>query len=209
MRLGGLGRRAQLVAVALAGVLVVLISGGPLVNSRAQAATISFKQVNAREITSGTVNSVAFTSANQSGNLIVVYAVWGNTGSVTVRDSRGNAYVSAQAATTWGSGNTSRAQVFYAKNVAAGANTVTATFSSSVSGSFGIVYIHEYAGIDKVNPLDVSKSAKGSGTALNSGSATTTNANDLIFGAGAVAGTISSAGAGFATRFHRHTPVRS
>ena len=200
MGLGGLGRRAHLVAVALVGMLVVSISGGPLVNSPAQAATLSFKQGNAREITSGTVNSVAFTNANQAGNLIVVYAVWGNTGSVTLRDSRGNAYVSAQAVTTWGSGNTWRAQVLYAKNIAAGANTVTATFSSSVSGSFGMVYIHEYAGIDQVNPLDVSKSAKGSGTALNSGSATTTNANDLIFGAGAVAGTISSAGAGFTTR---------
>src|SRR5262245_738756 len=200
MRLGGLGRRAYLVAAALTGALVVSITAGILVNSPAQAATPTFRQVNARQITSGTVNSVAFTNANESGNLIVVYAAWGNTGSVTLSDSRGNTYLSAQAVTTWGNGSNWRAQVFYAKNVAAGANTVTATFSNSVSGSFGEVYIHEYAGIDKANPLDVSKSAKGNGTALNSGSATTTNANDLIFGAGSVTGTISSAGATFTTR---------
>ena len=174
--------------------------GLPVASAAAPPATPTFQQANAREITSGTVNSVPFPNSNAAGNLIVVYAVWGNTGSVTLSDTAGNTYVSAQAATTWGSGNGSRAQVFYAKNVAGGANTVTGTFSSSVSGSFGGIYVHEYAGMDKVSPLDVIKSAKGSGTALSSGAAVTTNANDLIFGAGATAGAISSAGAAFNVR---------
>ena len=46
----------------------------------------------------------------------------------------------------------------------------------------------------------MSSSAKGNGRALNSGSAVTTNANDLIFGAGATAGAISAAGAGLTVR---------
>ena len=54
--------------------------------------------------------------------------------------------------TTWGS-NWS-AQVFYAKNIAGGANTVTATFATAIN-SFGILYLHEYSGLDKVNPVDV------------------------------------------------------
>jgi glucose/arabinose dehydrogenase/PKD repeat protein len=174
--------------------------GLPVAAAPAAAATPVFQQANAREITSGTVNSVAFTNANTAGNLIVVYAVWGNTGSVTLSDTAGNTYVSVQAATTWGRTSSWRAQVFYAKNVAGGANTVTGTFSSSVSGSFGGIYVHEYAGMDKVSPLDVVKSAKGTGTALSSGAAVTTNANDLIFGAGATAGAITSAGAAYSVR---------
>ena len=166
----------------------------------AAPATPTFVQANAREITSGTVNSVPFTNGNQGGNLVVVYVAWGNAGSVTLSDTGGNTYQVAQAATTWGSTNNWRAQVFYAKNVTAGANAVTATFSSSVSGSFAVVYVHEYSGIDKLSPLDVSSSAKGNGRALNSGSAVTTNANDLIFGAGATAGAISAAGAGLTVR---------
>lgn len=188
---------AVLLAVALA---LCGLAALPSPVAEAAGATPSFVQVKAREITTGTVNSVAFTNATAPGNLIVVYAAWGNKGSVTLSDTAGNTYLSAQAVTTWGADAASRAQVFYAKNIAGGATAVTATFSQSVAGSFGAVSIHEYAGIDKANPLDVSKSAKGTGTALNSGSAVTTNANDLIFGAGATAGTISSAGAGFTTR---------
>ncbi len=43
--------------------------------------------------------------------------------------------------------------MFYAKNVAGGANTVTATFASAING-FAVVYIHEYSGVDKVSPVD-------------------------------------------------------
>jgi hypothetical protein len=101
------------------------------------------------------------------------------------------------ARTTWGT-NWS-AQVFYAKNIAGGSNTVTVTFASAVN-SFGTIYIHEYAGIDKASPLDVSKSAIGTGRAMSSGSVTTTNASDLLFGAGASRNTVTKAGSGWTTR---------
>ena len=161
-------------------------------------ATPAFVQARAREIASGTVNSLAFNSANGAGNLIVVYVVWDNPGSATISDSRGNTYAAAQAATRW-QGSQWSAQVFYARNVAAGANTVTATFGTAIT-SFGIIYIHEYAGIDKVSPLDVSRSATGTSRAMSSGSATTTNASDLILGAGASSNNVTGAGSGFTTR---------
>ena len=55
-------------------------------------ATPTFKQVRAKRVTNGAVNSLAFSSANTAGNLIVVYVSWSNTGSVALSDSRGNTY---------------------------------------------------------------------------------------------------------------------
>ncbi len=53
---------------------------------------------------------------------------------------------------TWGSEWS--AKTMYASNIVGGANTVTVTFSTPIT-SFGTVYINEYSGIDKVNPVDV------------------------------------------------------
>src|SRR5215211_8253775 len=103
----------------LVGVVVIAGAlGGMLALSRAQAATPTFVQGSAKEITSGTTNSLAFDSANTAGNLIVVYVVWSNRGSVTLSDSGGNTYAAVAPASRWGSGNALRSQVFYAKNVA-------------------------------------------------------------------------------------------
>jgi glucose/arabinose dehydrogenase/PKD repeat protein/fibronectin type 3 domain-containing protein len=181
---------------------LVLLAGalaGMLALSWAQAATPTFVQGSAKGITSGTTNSLAFNSANTAGNLIVVYVVWSNTRSVNLSDSRGNTYAAVAPARRWGSGNAWRSQVFYAKNIAGGANTVTASFGSSIT-SFGQIYIHEYSGLDRTNPLDTSAAAAGAASAMNSGSATTSNANDLIFGAGASNDTVTAAGAGFTSR---------
>jgi hypothetical protein len=168
-----------LTASAIAVGALVVAGAAP---ASAAPATPQFVQVRAKEVTSGTTNSLAFSSGNTVGNLIVVYAIWSNTNSASVSDSGGNAYTAAGPRTTWGT-NWS-AQVFYAKNIAGGSNTVTVTFATAVN-SFGTAYIHEYAGIDKASPLDVSTSAIGTSRAMSSGSVTTTNASDLLFGAGA------------------------
>ena len=81
----------------------------------------------------------------------------------------------------------------------AGSNTVTATFGTSIK-SFGIVYLHEYSGLANVSPVDVSASAAGSSASMSSGAVTTTQANDLLFAAGASADTVTTAGTGFTTR---------
>ena len=184
----------------LVGLILIVVSlAGVFALSGAQAATSTFVQGGAKEINSGTTNSLAFSNANGAGNLIVAYVVWGNAGSATVSDSRQNTYQAVAPARTWGNGNSWRSQVFYAKNVAGGANTVSAQFSSSIS-SFGLLYIHEYSGLDPVNPLDTTAAAAGTARAMNSGSATTSNANDLIFGAGASSDTVTAAGTGFTSR---------
>jgi hypothetical protein len=114
-----------------------------------------------------------------------------------VTDSRGNTFVSASGPVTWGGGY--RAQVFYAAGILGGSDTVTATFRTSVN-SFGVVYVHEYAGINATNPVDVTASASGNAGSLNSGAATTTSANDLIFGAGVSDMSVTAAGSGFTAR---------
>ena len=184
----------MLLVLTVAAALVALVPPHRAVGA---PATPQFVQVRAKEVTSGATNSLAFNSANTAGNLIVVYAIWSNTNSASVSDSRGNTYATAAARTTWG-GSLS-GQVFYARNVAGGANTVTATFATAVT-SFAAIYIHEYAGIDKVNPLDVSRSAVGTGGAMSSGPVTTTNANDLLLGAAASTSSVTKAGAGWTTR---------
>ena len=158
----------------------------------------AFVQGASNQIGGGTTDPVAFAQANTTGNLIVAFVVWDNSGAATVADSNGNIYAPATARTTWGSGWS--AQTFYAKNIAGGGNTVTATFATGIT-SFGIVYIHEYSGLDANSPVDVTSSAIGTTAAMSSGSVTTTNANDLLFGAGA------SAGVGDRRRDGLHGPI--
>jgi hypothetical protein len=59
---------------------------------------------------------------------------------------------------TWNGSQSS--QVFYARNIVGGANTVTATFASAING-FAIVYVHEYSGVDKSDPVDAQSTAIG------------------------------------------------
>jgi glucose/arabinose dehydrogenase/PKD repeat protein/fibronectin type 3 domain-containing protein len=167
----------------------------------AEAANPAFVQARAKQITSGTVNSLAFTNANTVGNLIAVYVVWDNSSEVTLRDSRGNTYASVAPPTAWGANGTWRSQMFYARNIAGGTNTVTATFQGTIA-SFGRLYIHEYSGLDRTAPLDVSKASTGTARAMDSGSATTSNANDVIFGAGSSTNNVTAAGTGFTTRLN-------
>jgi chitodextrinase len=157
----------------------------------------SLIQVSQNQISSGSATSAAFNAPLRAGSTIVVYVIWNNIGTLSLTDSRSNTFVNVGNPLTWGNGNS--AQVFYATNIGAGADTVTAAFRNSVT-SFGIVYIHEYAGISTTNPVDVAVSASGSSGLLNSGSATTTSINDLIFGAGVSDNAITAAGSGFTAR---------
>jgi hypothetical protein len=123
------------------------------------ATTPQFVQERDNQANSGRTSSVSFANPTTIGNTIVVYLIWDNTGSAAVSDSSGNVYASAVSASRWSS-NRYSAQIFYARNLKSGANTVTATFATSVQ-SFGIVYAHEYSGIDPTTPIDVTASAVG------------------------------------------------
>jgi hypothetical protein len=157
----------------------------------------SFVQVNNNQIASGLSISVAFKSLTQAGNTIVAYVIWSNAGNVALTDTRGDAFLSPASPVGWGAN--CRAQVFYAANIAGGADTVTATFQNAVN-SFGVVYIHEYSGINPLNPVDGTVSASGSSSTPNSGTVVTTQPNDLIFGAGVSDNTVTAAGSGFTAR---------
>jgi chitodextrinase len=157
----------------------------------------SFVQVNNNQISSGGSTSVTLNAPTVAGNTIVVYLIWNNTGSAAVSDSRGDTFVSVGSPVSWGNGYS--AQVLYANGIVGGTDTVTATFRTSVT-SFGVLYVHEYAGISTSNPVDLTASASGSSGSLNSGTATTTSANDLIFGAGVSDNVVTAAGLGFTSR---------
>src|SRR5882672_2839777 len=129
------------------------------------ATTPAFVQEKDRQINLGTKNAVAFSSPSTAGNLIVVYLIWDNTGSASVSDSLGNAYVNATPATRWSS-NRYSAQIFYAVNLRSGLNTVTATYATAIN-TFGLVYAHEYSGISQTAPVDVTASASGAFGSLN------------------------------------------
>jgi outer membrane protein assembly factor BamB len=164
--------------------------------SHAYAASAAFVQGRSTMVDSGTTATLAFNKANTAGNLIAVYVVWDNTGTAKVSDTKGNTYTAATARQTWGSGWSS--QVFYASNILGGANTVKVTFSTAIT-TFGIMYLHEYSGLATGSPVDASASAVGTSASMSSGAVTTSQANDLLFGAGASDITVSH-GTGFTTR---------
>jgi hypothetical protein len=128
-------------------------------------------------VTSGTAT---FTSNNVSGNFIAVPIRSGNyVGSTfAVTDSQGNTYHETP---NCGSDSVedNGVCIFYAMNIAAGANTVTVTQTNTTSLS---IVILEYSGIATSSALDVSAGANGASTAPNSGNATTTVNGDLLIG---------------------------
>lgn len=171
----------------------LVVSSGPAQSGPPPA----FVQVNQNEISSGSSVAVRLNAATKAGNTIVVYAIWDNAGSASVKDTRADNFVSVSPPVTWGNGYS--AQIFYATNIVGGTDTVTVAFKQPAS-IFGVVYAHEYSGINTSNPIDVIASASGSSATLNSGAAITTSANDLIFGAGVSDNNVAAAGSGFTAR---------
>jgi hypothetical protein len=91
-----------------------------------------------------------------------------------------------------------RQAIYYAKNIAAGSNTVTVTFNQGAA--YPDVRILEYSGADASNPLDVTGAGAGTGTVAASAAASTTAANEMIFGAGSNGDGFSGGGSGFTLR---------
>jgi len=144
---------------------------------------------------------VAFKGAQAAGDLNVVVVGWNDsTATVTaVTDKSGNIYTRAVGPTVL-SGALSQS-IYYAKNIvsaAAGANVVSVTFS--VAAVYPDIRILEYKGADLNNPVDVTAAASGDSDFSSSGSATTTNPMDLIFGSNIVGTYTSGPGTGFTSR---------
>jgi hypothetical protein len=187
-----------------AGVIPALFSTNPSSSITYQTPTYVQGDL-AHSTSNGTSITVTYATAQTMGDCNVIAIGWSsNTATITgVTDSVGNTYASASSpVTTSASGGWSQ-QIWYAPNIgtaAAGGNVVTINFSASVGTD---VRATEYSGIATSSPLDVIPSGGGSsattGTSLTSGSATTTQATDLIVGAAYVAFS-ASAGAGFNSR---------
>jgi hypothetical protein len=158
---------------------------------------VSFVQQNNKTSTSASSLAVAYSGTQTAGNLNVVAVGWNDTTSTvsSITDSKGNTYTRAVGPTA---GTALTQSIYYAKNIAAGSNTVTVTFSKTAA--YPDVRVLEYSGADTTNPLDVTAGASGSGLTGNSGTATTTSANDLVFGAGMTFDIYNAPGNGFTNR---------
>src|SRR5262249_18030071 len=119
-----------------------------------------FVQARSFEVTSGTSVSVTLLRPTTPGNLIVAYVVWDNGDPVSLTDTSGNAWASAVGPTRF-TGDPASAQIFYARNIVGGTNTVTAHFTTAIT-TRGALYVHEYAGLDRVSPLGGAVAATGS-----------------------------------------------
>ena len=172
---------------------------------RASAQTaIAFVQTNSvTPAPSATSMSVPFTAAQSAGNLNIVVVGWNDIthSVVSVTDSKSNIYVPAVGPTLNSAGGGLGQTIYYAKNIpaaAAGANTVTVTFSGATF--YPDVRILEYSGVDVTTPVDVTAIGTGSGVTSSTTAVTTTNANDLLFAANMVFTETTGPGAGFTNR---------
>ena len=138
--------------------------------------------------------SLAFASNNTAGNWIGVGIRVGQPNeTITVKDSKGNTYRNATQINQTADGDT--LAIFYAENIAAGANTVTISVSSADTLRFAIL---EFSGVATSGSVDQAIASQGSNASPNSGSITTTANGDLLLGAILTAdGETFTAGSGF------------
>jgi hypothetical protein len=109
----------------------------------------------------GSVASLAaiFASNNVAGNSIVVVAGCGNGTGMTVADSAGNTYTQAVTAPN---STTFEAAIFFAVNIAGGANTVTVTNAGTAASM--AVEIYEVSGLIMQVAAHPGQSSTGTGT---------------------------------------------
>jgi IPT/TIG domain-containing protein len=122
--------------------------GGPIAFVQAKAATPQ---------TASASVAVTYPVAQTLGNLNLVAVGWNDTTSTVtgITDSRGNSYALAIGPTT---GTGLRQSIYYAKNIAAGSNTVTVTFSKAAA--FVDIRV---AGVQRVGHGESAGSDSGSG----------------------------------------------
>lgn len=112
-------------------------------------------------VSTGSVATLAkaFANNNTAGNSIVVVAGCGNGTAMTVADSAGNSYVQAVTAPN---STTFEAAIFYAINIASGANTVTVTNAGTTASM--ALEIYEVSGLIGQVSNVVDQATSGTGT---------------------------------------------
>jgi Fibronectin type III domain len=176
--------------------ILVLASFVALAPTQAHA-SISYVQ-GAEAVTRKTSTlSAAYASAQTAGNMNIVAVGW-DSSTITLKslsDTEGNSY---QLAASYIDSNGITQAIYYAPNIvaaAAGTNAVTVTLSSKTSHPD--LRILEYSG---VNALDKAASAQGTSQTASSGNVTTTQPNELLFGACYNFGTTNGPGSGYTSR---------
>jgi hypothetical protein len=165
---------SNVVSLALKGLNAKAGSFGKTVPAPAYVQSTSIQQLS-------NVVTLTLPSVSTSGNLIVLSFNHSDQSiSVSsVTDSAGNSYTLAVGPTNWG---TEKAYTYYAANIKGGSQiTITITLSAAPS-LYGEFYVAEYSGVATTNPLDQTSVGTGTGTAFDSGSKTTTQASELIYG---------------------------
>lgn len=139
--------------------------------------------------------SVTYPSAQAAGDLNIIVVGWNDVVSTvqSVTDSAGNTYHLAIGPKR--SQSLISQSIYYANGVIGGSNTVTVAFNQAAN--YPDIRILEYQG---VNTLDVTAGKSGNSATSQSGAATTTAANELIFGANTVETYTSGSGRGYTTR---------
>ena len=161
---------------------------------------IQFVQVKASTPVAASSVAITYPSSQTAGDLNVIVVGWNDAISTitSVQDSAGNVYSLAAPILRTGSGSGGSAlsqAIYYAAKVVSGANTVTVTFNQSASHPD--IRILEYRG---ASSFDVNSSATGTSNISNSGAATITAPNELIFGANTIQTVTAGPGAGFTSR---------
>ena len=127
--------------------------------------------------------------------LLVAFDYNINVAPSSVSDTQGNIF--SQVGNQLISPGGAYTQVYYAKNIKGGADTVTVALPSNPS--ILELYLSEYSGIDTTNPIDGQAGASGNAGAVSSGSVTTTAAGDMIYGF-CIGDAACTAGSGFTAR---------
>lgn len=123
----------------------------------------------------------SLTGTNAADTIVLGLFVMDSTAVNSVTDTQGNTYnLIVSSSWTGGDGNTHYERLYYAKNIVGGADTITVSLNGSV---YTELRAYDYSGLDPSSPVDVSATpATGNSASATSGSLTTTNANDLLFG---------------------------
>ena len=141
------------------------------------ANAVALVQHAAKDAGTTTSTTLAFNTANNSGNFILVSVRASGNQTYTVSDSHLNVYKKAVQFNETVDNTT--LGLFYAENIAAGTNPVTV--SDTVTGTLRLA-IFEYTGIATAGSLDVSATGQGTSATPASGTATTTASGDLLVG---------------------------
>ncbi len=123
--------------------------------------------------------AVSLTSTNAGDLIVLGLFVLDSTSVNSVTDTQGNTYTLIGSPQTWSPYHFVE-RLYYAKNIKGGANTTTVALSGS---KYMEVHLYDYSGLDTSSPLDVSATPQtGTSVTGTSGTLTTSNANDLLFG---------------------------